>query len=243
MTKMQRSGADGLHDNVSQPVNEVNGDKANNTLKAYREIRRRIFENEMPAGAQFLEQQLAELLNMSRTPVREALIRLEEERLVEVKPRHGVRILPVLPDDMREIYDLLAELEAVAARRAAERGLTETQLKALEVTTVDMAAALAAGDMKAWSRADEQFHQLMTQAAGNSRMVQVVNMLIDQSQSVRMKILDSRPPPKDSNDDHMAVLDAVKRRDPEAAFKIQHAHRQRAGRLLTALLVQSTGGH
>src|SRR5690606_26297255 len=91
--------------------------------RAYRELRRRILHNEMPPNAQYLEQELADSLGMSRTPVREALIRLSDERLVEIRPRHGARILPVSVDDMREIYEMMTELEAFAVRKLARRGL------------------------------------------------------------------------------------------------------------------------
>ena len=96
------------------------------TLRAYRVLRRRILDNEMPPNAQYLEQELANALGMSRTPVREALIRLSEERLVEIRPRHGARVLPVSVDDMREIYEMMTELEALAARCSLSGGVSES---------------------------------------------------------------------------------------------------------------------
>lgn len=97
-------------------------------VRAYGEIKRRILDNEMPAGFQALEQELAELLEMSRTPVREALVRLADEGMVEVRPRHGMRVLPLSSADMREIYQILASLESTAAALAAENGLSAGQL-------------------------------------------------------------------------------------------------------------------
>ena len=124
----------------------VLSERSNNTLRAYREIRRRILEGEMDPGTQFLEQELAELLDMSRTPVREALIRLAEERLVEVRPRHGVRILPISADDIRDIYDMLIEIEAYAVRRIAERGLRNEDYVALTDAIVEMEASFKAAN-------------------------------------------------------------------------------------------------
>lgn len=211
-------------------------DKVNNTLRAYREIRRRIFENEMPPGAQYLEQELAELLNMSRTPVREALIRLEDERLVEVRPRHGVRVLPVSADDMREIYEVLTELEAAAARRIAERGADAATLKTMEDAVADMDAALAESDLTRWAAADQAFHDALVDGAGNKRLAEVVRLFVDQARRVRMQTLQLRPSPKQSNIDHTALLAAIKQRKPEDAQRIHHGHRERAGRMLTELL-------
>jgi DNA-binding GntR family transcriptional regulator len=215
---------------------ETSSDRTSNTLRAYREIRRRIFDNEMPPNSRFLEQELAELLHMSRTPVREALIRLEEERLVEVRPRHGVRVLPVSAADMREIYEVLTELEAAAARRLAERGADNATLKAMESAVAEMGAALAAGDLMRWAAADQAFHEALIDGAGNKRLAEVVRLFCDQSHRTRMQTLSLRPAPHASNRDHAALIEAIKRRDPAEAHRIHHGHRQRAGGILAELL-------
>ena len=88
---------------------------------AYEQIRRRILDNVWPPGHRALEQEVALELGMSRTPVREALLQLQNEGLVEVIPRHGVRVLPVSPTDMREIYEILTALECMAAELLARR--------------------------------------------------------------------------------------------------------------------------
>ena len=146
----------------------VNAERENNTLRAYREIRRRVLEGEMAPGSQYLEQELAEMLGMSRTPVREALIRLADERLVQVRPRHGARVLPVSIDDVSEIYELLAELEAAAARRLAVHGASGDVLLALEAAELHMATALKAGDQVAWFEGDRQFHAAIVTACASS---------------------------------------------------------------------------
>ena len=87
---------------------------------AYEQIRRRILDIDWPPGHRALEQEVALALGMSRTPVREALMRLQDEGLVEVIPRHGMRVLPVSPNDMREIYQILTALECMAAELLAQ---------------------------------------------------------------------------------------------------------------------------
>ena len=91
--------------------------------RAYRELKRRILDNRLTVGTQYMEQEVAELLSMSRTPTREALIRLANEGLVEIRPRHGMRIKPISLRDMREIYEVITALEASAAALAARDGL------------------------------------------------------------------------------------------------------------------------
>ncbi len=206
------------------------------TARAYEELRRRILGNEMPAGTQYLEQALADELGMSRTPVREALIRLSDERLVEVKPRHGARVLPVSASDMGEIYELLTLLEAIAARRVAERGLNAAQLKRLEDAVAGMEKALDRDDLKAWSGHDRDFHNAIVELSGNKRLAQVVAMFRDQAHRARMQTLTLRPKPLQSNRDHAAVVAAIRNRDGAAAFEIHHRHRQEAGRMLLKLL-------
>ena len=99
------------------------------TAMAYRKIRRLILDTEWAPGFQATEQEVATSLGMSRTPVREALMRLQQEGLVSVIPRHGMRVLPVSTSDMKEIYEILTSLESTAAELAAGRKLTDDQLR------------------------------------------------------------------------------------------------------------------
>lgn len=213
-------------------------DRLPNTQRAYQEIRRRILESDMPPNAQYLEQELAVALGMSRTPVREALIRLSEERLVVVRPRHGARVLPVSVDDMREIYEVLTELEALAARKLAERGLSARERQQLIATMAEMDAALQRDDLKGWARSDERFHALLVDLVGNSRMSQVVATFRDQAYRARMQTLKLRPKPIDSSRDHAAVVEAIRNRNGAAAAAIHRRHREKAGAMQLRLLAR-----
>src|SRR5512141_2782708 len=96
---------------------------------AYATIRQRILDNVWPPGHQAFEQELAADLGMSRTPVREALIRLAKEGLVAVNPRRGMRVLPVSVADMRDIYAVLTALESLAAELVVQRQRSAAELK------------------------------------------------------------------------------------------------------------------
>ena len=104
---------------------------------AYVRLKNEIRENRLPPGFQAPEPEIAERLGMSRTPVREALIRLEAEGLVELIPRRGARVMPISPTDMAEIYDLLTALEPLAARLVANRKPTAEELKPLKQAIED----------------------------------------------------------------------------------------------------------
>lgn len=204
--------------------------------RALETLRRMIFGGELPAGSDHLETELADRLAMSRTPVREAILALEAQGLVEIRPRRGVRILPVAPDDMRDIYDILTALESTAAERAAERKLSDADLAGLTAAMETMERTLAANDLEAWAEADDSFHQTLVELSGNSRMVTLVGMMRDQVRRARLATLHLRPVPVQSNHDHRAVLEAIRKGDAATARRLYHDHGTRAREALLSIL-------
>ena len=204
--------------------------------RAYRELKKLIMENRLQVGNQYMEQEVAELLNMSRTPSREALIRLSNEGLVELRARHGMRVEPISIQDMKEIYEILTSLEATAAALTAQAGLTRKQIESLRNAVDDMEKALNKDALEAWAEADERFHRLLVEYSENRRLISLVSNFIDQSHRVRMMTLRLRPRPVASVDDHRAVMEAILRQDPEAARKLHQAHREVSGKMLVELL-------
>ena len=202
---------------------------------AYAAIRRRILDNVYPPGHQALEGDLADELAISRTPVREALIRLANEGLVEVIPRHGMRVLPVSPLDMREIYVVLTALESAAAELLAERRPVDAELKPLVDATNDMTLALDAEDLDAWAAADERFHQRLVELAGNRTLIDAVARLADRVHRARMFTLRLRPKPTHSTREHTALLERIRAGDAAGAVEVNRVHRQRASGELLAI--------
>ncbi|MBM3572438.1 MAG: GntR family transcriptional regulator [Alphaproteobacteria bacterium] len=205
--------------------------------KAYRELRARILDNRMPAGEQVTEEELAAMLDMSRTPTREAILRLANEGLVEIRPRHGMRVKPVSVADMREIYEVLTALESMAAALAAQRANQGDYVERMRAAIRDMDEALERDDRRSWAEADLRFHSLLVEAAGNARIAKLVQTYVGQSHRVRMLTLRLRPKPTTSNRDHEAVVNAVAAHDAARARDIHFAHRQRSGQMLADLLV------
>jgi DNA-binding GntR family transcriptional regulator len=203
---------------------------------AYQTMRRYILDNAWPPGYRALEQELALELGMSRTPVREALIRLQREGLVEVIPRHGMSVLPVSAEDMRDIYEMLTALEAMAAELAVRRRPGEAQLKPLLSASRDMARALKADDLDAWAAADESFHRHLVALSGNRLLIDAVQNCWDRAHRARMVTLRMRPKPTHSTREHMDVLEKIRAGDARAAFDAHRAHRERGSRELLAIL-------
>ncbi|WP_254444354.1 MULTISPECIES: GntR family transcriptional regulator [unclassified Ruegeria] len=207
-----------------------------NAQRAVHALRNMIFSGELSAGSDHLESELAERLGMSRTPIREAALTLESQGLLELRPRKGVRILPVSADDMREIYDVLTELESLAAERAAQMGYGQKDLRDLGQAIVDMDEAIAKQDLEAWAAADERFHRELVRLGGNSRVKAIVAMMSDQVRRARTTTLFIRPLPTKSNEDHRAVFQAIRDGDADLARQRHHKHRQQARDILVGLL-------
>jgi DNA-binding GntR family transcriptional regulator len=203
---------------------------------AYQALRQRILDNVYPPGHQALEQALAEALGISRTPLREALIRLQKEGLVEVIPRHGMRVLPVSPEDMRQIYEILAALESMAAELAAKRKPSDTELAPLEQASRDMAKALKVDDLEAWAEADERFHRHLLALSGNRLLAETVLNFWDRAHRVRRFTLQLRPKPAHSTKEHMALVERIRAGDAAGANDVNRAHRERASVELLAIL-------
>ncbi len=217
------------------------GEKETQSEMAYHALKKSILEGTLLAGTQLLELEAAERLNVSRTPVREAMVRLQHEGMVELRPRHGMRVLPASVDDMREIYEVLTALEGKAAELAAQKGLSEAQLAPMRRAVEAMDRALEADVLQDWARADERFHAELVALAGNDRLTAMVGQLWDQAHRARMATLKMRPKPVASNREHKAVVEAIYRGDAEAARSIHEDHRRRAGELLVSILEDLRG--
>ncbi|MCV3271406.1 GntR family transcriptional regulator [Roseobacter sinensis] len=218
------------------PSNETTLKPLSNAQRALQELREMIFSGQLAAGSNHLESELAALLDMSRTPVREAVLMLEGQGLLELKPRKGVRILPVSPDDMREIYDVLTELESLAAEQAAQRNYDANDLADLGQAIEDMERALAAEDLEGWALADDRFHAELVRLGQNRRIEMIVSMMRDQVRRARATTLFMRPLPLKSNEAHRRVYQAIEQGDADIARAAHRAHRQQSREMLVDLL-------
>ncbi len=208
--------------------------------EAYQALKTAIRENVFPPGHQAAEPEIARQLGMSRTPVHEAIIRLQEEGLVQVLPRRGILICPISADDMREIYDVLIAVEGMAAALVA--GLpgeaAGSAAAALEQETARMEQALERGNLREWAAADERFHELLTDRCGNRRLARIAATVRDQSHRARLFTLHLRPLPTASAAEHRRITAAIRAGDAVEAEAAARAHRVRARDALLPLLAQ-----
>lgn len=208
--------------------------------EAYQALKTAIRDNVFPPGHQAAEPEIARQLGMSRTPVHEAIIRLQEEGLVQVLPRRGILICPISVADMREIYDVLIAVEGMAAALLAgqPQELAAAAVAALEQETAKMEQALLDGKLLEWAAADERFHQLLTDRCGNRRLARMAATVRDQSHRARLFTLHLRPLPTASAAEHRRITDAVRAGNAAEAETAARAHRVRARDALLPLLAE-----
>ncbi len=206
--------------------------------QAYRRIKQAILDGEMPTGFHSLEPALALRLGMSRTPVHEALVRLQDEGYVELQTRRGMRVASLSLRDIREITELLACLEVEAAERTAARRLPPKDLMAFDAAIEAMDRALETRDIGAWNDADTRFHMLLIESCGNRHLIETAKRFLDQANRFRHLTSVHRKPPVYSNVNHAAVVEAIRRGDAQSAVEIHRAHKRRWLRELDEILTR-----
>ena len=221
---------------VSQAIAEKPA--ATNAAAAYVEVKRRILNNEYGAGITVSVQDVSRLLHMSRTPIRDALIRLEKEGLVELVPRQGFRVLPLSPNDMLEVYQILAGLEAMAIHVLTERGVLPEQAGRLMAAVATMESALAADDLDRWAEADANFHRTLIDLVNSGRLSQTVDQFWDQTVRARLLTLRLRPKPMQSTKNHRLLAEAIIAKNTQKAFDVHMRQRARSGRELVEILAR-----
>ncbi|NQZ31439.1 MAG: GntR family transcriptional regulator [Oceanospirillaceae bacterium] len=204
--------------------------------QVFLKLRRMVLDNELKVGSYYLEQELAEQLGASRTPLREAAIRLEQEGLLEIVPRRGIFIKPILAPEMSEIYQVLSWLETAAITIACQQPVKASKIAELEAVADNMIKALENNDLDTWAENDTRFHQILVGLSNNSELIRLVNSYWEKTNRARMLTLRIRNPPVRSSQEHSQVIEALKKGDVEAAVKINSQHRSRASGELTDLL-------
>lgn len=218
---------------ISQP--RTKQDNSSLAERAYEEMKRRIIEGAIPSGYPLLESELAEEMGISRTPVREALVRLKQEGLVTAIRHRGIFVSTLRPSDMEEVYEMIEGLESMAVKLAAERATPEDILR-MEEAVAAQEVALAQGDLMAWIVADEAFHASVVEAARNRYIREAIEKVNGRLHRVRRLTIRARQRLPASTEAHKATVEAIRAGDGELARKINQHHRAEARRDLLAIL-------
>ena len=199
--------------------------------KAYETVRSGIIAGRYLAGARLTEQEIATTVGVSRTPVREALRRLDAEGLVEFTPNLGAVVTTWSDADSDEVFDLRAMLESYGARRATLRASDEqvAELRRLAETQYRESVDRKPGHLERIADLNSQFHRRLQEAAASVRLGRALAALIEAPLMMRTF---QKYTPEDlqrSAQHHLEVVRALEARDPEwaAAVMLSHIHAAR----------------
>jgi DNA-binding GntR family transcriptional regulator len=204
--------------------------------KAYSALRSAITHLRLPPGKAYLEREIVQSLGISRTPVREALVRLEVEGWIRIMPRRGFSVSPIGQDELRQIYDVVENLDGLAGRLAASL-VGDEQLAQLEALIEKQRNALEADDLESWAEFDDQFHSRIVEFACNPRLSAIMDSQSDWIYRARLYTVSIRPKPTRSIEEHTAIVAAMRASSVDATQSMMQTHRHRAREeILEALL-------
>ncbi|SFQ38911.1 GntR family transcriptional regulator [Salibacterium halotolerans] len=195
--------------------------------RAYHIIRTAIKNLKLAPGKTFLEREIAEILEMSRTPVREALVRLQTEGIITLVPRRGFIINPIKKDDLKEIYEVTESLDGLAVELATNK-ITHDELQHLKELIVQQQKCLSENNLYQWSLLDDQFHADIIKYANNNRLNNIIDIHSDQLHRARLYTINDRPVPYRSVTEHQAIITCIEAQNGEAARLAMQSHRKRA---------------
>ncbi len=206
--------------NSATPVNT-------NTLsqQVYSHLRAGILDNTYRPGSPLPEEAMAEKLNVSRVPVREALRRLSAEGLVIIKPRQGATVTELTAKQFLDAYQVREALEVLAVRLAVPK-LTAADLAELDALHEAMQSAAITGNSNDFFAANAEFHGFLVDKSDNGDLKSIYESLIDRMRRYRTPSLDLRGGMSTSIDEHAAILSAIREGDTDRAAHLiaQHIH-------------------
>jgi len=193
----------------------------------FESLREAIIQGRLRPGERLMEAQLAEELGVSRTPVREAIRKLELEGFVAMLPRKGAYVAGISLKDIVDVFEIRAALEVLAAGLAAER-ITEEELDQMERYLLKAAEASSDADLGTFVEVDTGFHELIYKASRNQRLFQIVTLLQEQVQRFRTVSLSQPGRQKDAIHEHRQIIDAIAERNVELAQALAKEHIENA---------------
>jgi DNA-binding GntR family transcriptional regulator len=186
-------------------------------------LKNAIIDQTIEPGSRLVESKIAEMLGISRTPLREALHKLEREEWIEKTPSGGFQVVNLTRQDIEETFGVRSALEAYAARLAAEN-YREEALIPLEKKMLEYQKCLEKEANDKLQTINTEFHDLLYALSRNPKLVKMINQLRAQISRFRQIILKQDEYAHESNEDHVRMLDAIKKRDGDAVEKLVREH-------------------
>jgi DNA-binding GntR family transcriptional regulator len=202
---------------------QVRDDDASLTEKAYQAISSAIARLELKPGETLTQDRLARWLSISRTPVREALRRLEQDGIIQTAPGRGLIVAEMTTKDAEDLLEMLALLETQAAALAAQRRTYE-QAERLVAIARDLMGAAERYDVETWDRIDGPYHETLLDASGNLFLRRAIEDMRRRLQRITYHLARQPEHFQSGTRDHIALAQAIYDGDPDAAAAVQRQH-------------------
>lgn len=200
-------------------------------------LREAIISGVLEPGERLMEIQLAEEMGVSRTPVREAIRKLELEGFVIMIPRKGAYVAGVSHKDVKDVFEIRAALEGLAAGLAAQK-VTQEEIEQIELA---LHYEREPASLEEMVQSDTDFHALLYKASRNERLIQILGNLREQIQRFRTTSLAVPGRVKNAIQEHKALADAIARNDVENAQRLAAAHIENAANVMFESLRNKSG--
>ena len=186
-------------------------------------LRQAILIGELKPGERLMEIHLADRLGVSRTPIREAIHKLEREGLVTIIPRRGAEVSQITEKSMNDVLEVRRALDALCVELACDR-ITEEGLKNLKDACDSFEQIVKTGDIKKIAQADVALHDIIVQATGNQRLIQLVNNLSEQMYRYRFEYIKDSSQHKTLMEEHRIIYQSILQKDKKTAAEAARTH-------------------
>ena len=186
-------------------------------------LRQAILTGELKPGERLMEIHLANKLGVSRTPIREAIRKLELEGLVTMIPRRGAEVAQITEKSMNDVLEVRRAMDALCVELACDR-ITPEELQDLKKACDTFEAAVKTDDIKQIAQADVALHDIIVQATGNQRLIQLVNNLSEQMYRYRFEYIKDFSQHERLVEEHKVIYESIVKKDKETASNMAKVH-------------------
>lgn len=186
-------------------------------------LRQAILTGELKPGERLMEIHLANRLGVSRTPIREAIRKLELEGLVTMIPRRGAEVAQITEKSMKDVLEVRRTLDALSAELACER-ISPEEEEALKKACQNFEEAVKTKDAKIIAKADVALHDIIAAATGNQRLIQLINNLAEQMYRYRFEYIKDASQHERIIKEHRIIYESVVKKDKVAASEMAKTH-------------------
>ena len=186
-------------------------------------LRQAILTGDLKPGERLMEIHLANRLGVSRTPIREAIRKLELEGLVTMIPRRGAEVAQITEKSMNDVLEVRRALDALCVELACER-IREDEVKNLKAACDCFERAVRGKDAKKIAQADVELHDIIVKATGNERLIQLVNNLSEQMYRYRYEYIKDSTQHGRLIEEHRVIYESIVRKDKETATQAAKVH-------------------